>query len=146
MGTAIVNDYREQVTTALEATVVHSPTAYSWYGKESARLSPRIKRAMTPRTARNYLRHQLQSQLYSDFYVRGGAAPLAWDTADVASDAIAFAGALSAANAGRGCCEDGWAVVAASAGEIVVRRNRFTLWVAEHLSWLLHGARKSCGR
>jgi hypothetical protein len=67
--------YHEQVEAAIRATVFHSPTTYSWFGKLSQRLPSTVKRALTPQTARNYLLFILQSQLYSDFYCQGFAVP-----------------------------------------------------------------------
>jgi HopA1 effector protein family len=118
-----------QAKAAILATAILSPTSYSWLDRESAPIPPRIKRAMTARTARNYLLHQLQSQLYGDFYVRGGASPRVWDDHGGAADAIAFAEGLSAANTGTGCHEGGWEVLAVAQREVVVRRDGITLWV-----------------
>ena len=76
-----MNNYREQVAAAIQATVFHSPTTYSWFGKLSERLPSSVKRALTPQTARNYLLFSLQLQLYNDFYCRGFAAPAQQETA-----------------------------------------------------------------
>jgi hypothetical protein len=122
-------DYCDQVKLAVEATVFYSPTAYSCFGRDSPKLSPRIKRAMTPRTARNYLLYQLQSQLYSDFYIRGTASPRVWSDGGGVTDGAAFVETLSAANMGNGCWENGWDVQTATPGEVVVRRAGLTLWV-----------------
>ena len=72
-----MNDYRKQVEAAIRATVFHSPTNYSWFGNQSWALTPAIKRALTPQTARNYLLSNLRSQLYTDFYCPGLAMPTA---------------------------------------------------------------------
>jgi hypothetical protein len=58
--------------------VFYSPISFSCNGQQSIRLAPRVKRAMTEKTARRYLRYQLQSHLYSDFYIRGGAKSADW--------------------------------------------------------------------
>jgi len=124
-----MNGYLEQARAAIEATIIRSETMFSWRGRESARIHARIRRAMTPRTARNYLRHRLQSQLYSDFYVRGGASPQLWDQDGGAADPVSFVEALSAANTGNGCREDGWEVLTAAADEVTARRHGVTLWI-----------------
>ena len=54
-----MSDYIEQVKVSISETVFHSPTAYSYFGNEPPRLAPRVRRAMTPKTARNYLLYQL---------------------------------------------------------------------------------------
>src|SRR5262249_10493947 len=74
-GNEVAMNYREQIESAIRTTVFHSPTAYSWFGNLSPRLSLAIKRALTPQTARNYLLFNLQFQLYHDFYCGGVAAP-----------------------------------------------------------------------
>ena len=126
----MTEEYVEQVRAAIRATDFHSPTTYSWFGRESPKLASRIRRAMTPATARNYLLHQLQSQLYTDFYIRGTASPRIWGEDAGALDPALFVAALSEANSGSGCCEDGWQVLGAANGEVAVRRNGITLWVA----------------
>jgi hypothetical protein len=82
---------------------------------------------MTPKTARNYLLYQLQSKLYSDFYIRGIASSAVWN--DGVTGASSFVEALSAANMGKGSCESGWEVQEAVADRVVVRRSGLTLWV-----------------
>jgi len=121
--------YLEQVKRAIEATAFHSASSFSWFGKESPRLAPRVRRGMTPRAMRNYLLYHLQAQLYSDFYVRGGAVRRLWSGDSGAADPAAFARSLSAANTGRGCLENGWEVLTESQGHVVVRRGGLTLWV-----------------
>jgi HopA1 effector protein family len=124
-----MNRYLDQVKSAVEATEFYSPTAYSFFGKEIARLPPRIKRAMTPRTARNYLLFQLQSQLYSDFYIRGAASPGVWGNGWSVNGAAAFGERLSVANMGDGNWEQGWEIQSVTLGEVVVKRAGLTLWV-----------------
>lgn len=124
-----MNDYVGQVKTAINGTVFHSASSYSWLGNESARLSPRIRRAMTSRTERNYLLYQLQSQLYADFYIRGGASSMVMSEYGGPTDAVAFVQDLSDANCGTGSWESGWEVLAHLPDEVIVRRAGLTLWV-----------------
>jgi hypothetical protein len=112
-----------------EEVVFHSPTSFSCRGRQCIRLTPRIKRAMTENTARHYLRYQLQSHLYGDFYIRGGATPVQWGSHQGPADSVSFITALSAANAGTGCRENGWEVISSTADEAAVRRDGLTLIV-----------------
>ncbi|GAC1349480.1 MAG: hypothetical protein NVSMB27_23020 [Ktedonobacteraceae bacterium] len=125
-----MNDYSEQVEAAIRATVFHSPTSYSWFGKQSWPLTPTIKRALTPQTERNYLLFNLQSQLYTDFYSPGLAMPTARETAvRPVTGMTPFVEALSAANVGNGYWEDGWEVRGVEDGKVIVRREGLELWV-----------------
>jgi HopA1 effector protein family len=124
-----VSDLIEHVRRSISQTIFHSPTAYSCFGVESPRLSPRITKAMTPRTARNYLLYQLQSHLYNDFYIRGGVNSTSWsDSADEA-DAVSFVESLTDANQGTGCRESGWIILTSVNGHISVRKGGLTLWL-----------------
>src|SRR5580704_8882584 len=124
-----MSDYIEQVKVSISETVFHSPTAYSYFGNEPPRLAPRVRRAMTPKTARNYLLYQLQSHLYNEFYIRGGTSQNVWNDQDCDADAFSFVEALSAANEGSGCNESGWKVQAAAEGHLRVRKGNLELWV-----------------
>jgi hypothetical protein len=118
-----------QVKSVVKATKFYSPTNYSCFGKETAKLSFRIKRAMTPSTARNYLLHKLQSQLYSDFYIRGTASPSVWGNGGSLTGTAGFVETLSAANMGNGNWENDWEIRTVTPGEVVVQRAGLTLWV-----------------
>jgi hypothetical protein len=124
-----MSDYIEQVRISISETVFHSPTSYSYFGNESPRLAPRVKRVMTPRTARNYLLYQLQSHLYSEFYIRGGVSQSVWSDPGSDADALSFVETLSVANEGTGCRESGWQVQAIGKDHLVVRRGNLDLWV-----------------
>ncbi len=125
-----MNDYRKHVEAAIQATVFYSPTSYSWFGKQSWSLTPTIKRALTPQTARNYLLFNLQSQLYTDFYCPGLAMPTAWETAiHPVTGMTPLVEALSAANSGNGYWDDGWEVRTIEGDKVVVHRGGLELWV-----------------
>jgi HopA1 effector protein family len=124
-----MSDYIEQVKVSISETVFHSPTAYSYFGNEPPRLAPRVRRAMTPKTARNYLLYQLQSHLYNEFYIRGGTSQNVWNDPDCDADAVSFVEALSAANEGSGCNESGWEVLATAENHLRVRKGNLELWV-----------------
>jgi hypothetical protein len=121
--------YHELVEGALRAAVVHSPTSFSWFGFRNPSLSRSVKRALTPRTARNYLLVHLQMQLYGDFYRHGFAAPASKEIAGAwAMGRTSFIDDLSAANCGQGSWEHGWMVAAIEDDKVAVRRDGFTVW------------------
>jgi hypothetical protein len=125
-----MDHYRKQVTPAINATVFHSSTSFSWFGKASRPVAKTVQRALTPKTARSYLLYQLQNQLYGDFYRQGFAGPSRRDAAELpAHGRTPFVETLSAANGGNGCWEAGWQVVAVNGAEVVVSRDGLTLWV-----------------
>jgi len=122
-----VTDLREQIEAVIRATIFHS-TAYSWYGRRSPRLSPRIRRALTPLTQRNYLVFQLQSQLYRDFYCQAMASPAREQGGGLAAAGTThFVQALSDANCGEGYWDDGWSVSALDRDFVVARNGRLEL-------------------
>jgi HopA1 effector protein family len=122
--------YRSQLREAIRAAVVHSPTTYSWFGLSSPRLPARVERALTPKTARDHLLHTLRSRLYSDFYVKGRAAPSGWEVRSSVASRGPFVADLSAANTGSGYWVDGWTVGAVGdGGDLVVERRGLELTV-----------------
>jgi hypothetical protein len=126
-----MHDYRTHVEAAIRATVFHSPTTYSWFGRPSQKLSLTVKRALTTQTAPSYLLFLLQSQLYTDLYCQGFAAPSQREAASlpVATGMPLFVEQLSAANTSGGYWEDGWEVSSIGEDGVVVRREGLTLWV-----------------
>src|SRR4051812_5693494 len=105
-----MNDYRRQIEAAIQATAFHSATSHSWFGQRSHSLPANISRALTTKTARDYMLFNLQSRLYSDFYCRGFAAPAEHAIRGSSSGWRPFIDALSAANTGQGYWEDGWQI------------------------------------
>jgi hypothetical protein len=124
-----MSDYIEQVRISISETLFHSPTRYSYCGSESPRLAPRVRRVMTPKTARNYLLYQLKSHLYNDFYIRGGTSQSVWGDPGSETNALSFVETLSAANEGSGCHESGWEVQTVAEDHLTVRRGNLELWV-----------------
>jgi hypothetical protein len=123
-----MNRYHQQVEEAVRAVEILSPTTYSWFGHHSGQLPPRVKRSLTPTTARSYLLFNLRSQLYSDFYCQGLATPARQETDGLpAAGMTPFVEALSAANSGSGYWEDGWEVRTIMNGRVVVRRGDLEL-------------------
>jgi len=125
-----MSNHRRQLEEAIRAIRLHPPINYSWFGKRSAQLAPRVTRLLTPETARNYLLFNLQLQLYNDFYCRGFASPSYQAAIGLPPvGKTPFVEALSAANSGIGYAEDGWKVSAIKEGEVIVQRRGLELWV-----------------
>lgn len=122
-----MNHTRTLLAGAIDAVQVHTPTRYSWFGRMSARLPPRITSALTPRTARDYLLHTLAAQLYADFYLRGQAEPAQWPIRSSAMTRGAFESALSLANQGHGYRDRGWSLRAVHGDEAVVAKGGLEL-------------------
>lgn len=126
-----MSGYHELVASAVEATSVHSPTAYSWFGRRFDDLPEGVKRAMAPETARSYLLYALQMQLYNDFYCQGAPTPARdWVGQPPMPHLSPFGHTLSAANTGDGTREPGWSVRALEEGKVVVERDGLRLWLS----------------
>ena len=124
-----MNDYLRQVEEVVRAISVHSPTAYSWFGKPSVRLPAKLRRKLTPQDARNYLLYDLTSRLYSDFYTRGIATPGKREVGNILQTGLTpFVAELSAANAGSGYWENGWQVRTVENGTVGVFRGDLMVW------------------
>jgi type III HopA1-like effector protein len=123
-----MNEHYENVARCIRETVIHSQTNFTSMGQPCARLAPRIRRAMTAKTARSYLVYQLQSRLYGEFYMRGNRSGSNWSQAP-SNDAISFARVLSCANVGGASLDTGWTVVKVNADEAVVRKGGLQLHV-----------------
>jgi hypothetical protein len=118
--------YLSQIRSAVEATTFSSGNSYSCFGKRSAGLPVRARRAITPQATRHYLLTQLQTSLYSDFYVSGGT-ELAPNETNQDDDTAGFEESLSEANCGSGHWENGWIVASAVSDSFTVRKNGLTL-------------------
>ena len=116
--------YREQVSSALRATVFHSRTSFSWFGYLLPRLAPGIRRALSPQTAREYLIYTLQSHLYGNFYTLGVATPTEDKPINLpAAGMTPFVQELSAANTGSGYFEAGCQVTKIESEKIAILRR-----------------------
>jgi HopA1 effector protein family len=118
-----MNIYSGQVEEAIRAVVFHSDTCYSWLGRRLPSLTRSVKRPIRPEEARGYLVYNLQNQLYTDFYSQGLARRREPVDSRLLPGLTPFVQALSAANTGRGCHENGWLVSGVKNDEIVARKN-----------------------
>lgn len=104
-----MTDYLSQLKSAIEAVQIHSSTVFSWFGKRSPSLIPRIERELSPKAARNFLQYSLQARLYSHFYCTGWATPVRDDEAAHRLTGVSsYIEKLSVANSGQGSWSDGW--------------------------------------
>jgi hypothetical protein len=127
-----VTNYRKQIETALEATLLLSPTNFSWFGKRFGQLSSKVKESLSASASRAYLLHILQARLYSDFYCTGFAALSIPDRTDSrAADYSSFVEQLSAANGGKGYSQNSWKTIGITDKELIVQRDNLSLWIAK---------------
>lgn len=122
-----------QMQAALEAVRIRSATSFSWFGSPSPDVPRTASLAMTPEDKRNYLCHQLQLRLYSDFYTKGAAAP-GTEPGSITkpTSGTLFVTALSEANAGTGAREGGWTVVDVDGDLVTVARDGLQVWVTRN--------------
>jgi len=121
---------RADVQDALDAINIRSATCFSWFGDPSPKLRPGAFRAMDHSTKRDYLHHQIQARLYSDFYCKGAATPGGGQrTTSRRTPTSPFIEELSAANAGTGAREGGWSVVKVAGNVITVTRDGLQVWL-----------------
>jgi len=125
-------DYREQIESAIQATVFHSPTKYSWFGKPSPRLTAHMERAMGRKAIQGWIFLTLESQLYSDFYCQGTATPAVVEPNGLARvNASEFIDELSGSNCGAGYLAEGWQITSLQNNELIARRNGLAFRVQE---------------
>jgi hypothetical protein len=106
-----MSEHIRQLEDAVGATVIHSATSYSRMGEPSPRLPLNMRGALTPTTARSYLRFALQARLYQSFYRLGRPEPNDGEAPKRSLDGrTPFIDSLSAANQGHGSAEDGWVI------------------------------------
>ncbi|MGF1576511.1 MAG: lanthionine synthetase LanC family protein [Cyanophyceae cyanobacterium] len=98
-----MNSYQEIVKVAIQATIFHSPTTFSWLGHQSERIHSHIQKRLTPTLAHNYLHFNLKFRLYSSLYSRGLPTPANLEKNFLIPQRnTPFIEQLSAANAGQG--------------------------------------------
>jgi len=115
---------REQIQSAIEATVFHSPIAYSWFGKLSPQLTAHFEHALSQKALQTWMLSTLQSQLYSDFYCQGTATPWVTEANALAHRNVGeFIDELSSSNCGAGYLAEGWQITSLPNNELIAKRN-----------------------
>lgn len=115
--------FREQVTLALRAVAVRSPTSYAWFGCPSRPLPQAVSSAFPPGAEREYLIARIAQELYRSFYTRSRPMPHRPGDDPLAGPDPAFVEALSDANTGRGGWDAGWRVEAVEGTNLQVTRH-----------------------
>jgi hypothetical protein len=134
-----VSVYVRQLEAAVAAISIHSPSAFTWFGKRIDTLSGRARRGMTPATARSYLVFALQHQLYADFYCSGSPMPREETPRPLVNPGeLRFVEELAAANGGTGTWERGWTVRRRDGDALVVHRDGLDVWLRPE-EWLADG-------
>ena len=89
-----------------------------------------VRRALTPMTARAYLRFALQARLYQSFYCLGRPEDNGGEKPRRSLDGrTPFIDSLSAANQGHGFAEDGWVIRQIHDTTAIVERHGLKVWV-----------------
>jgi hypothetical protein len=125
-----VSRYRDQVIAALRAVTIRGPTQYAWLGRRSRLLSAELRAEMDDAQQRRYLVASLREELYSSLYCRGRPVPARWGEPEPVAEDPRLVDALSRANAGHGCWENGWTIRRVEHGDAVVAMDRLRARVA----------------
>jgi hypothetical protein len=112
--------FRAQVAEAVRAVRVISPTSFEWFGQPAPPLRRGVRAALSPPAARELLVTRLAGELYEWFFTQGAPVPRITDDAPLDRGDPAFVAALSGANAGTGGWSNGWRVVDAGDGDVLV--------------------------
>lgn len=127
-----MSGYVQQLREALQATTIHSPSSYSWFGRRSLRLPADLIRTQTPHNTRNFLLYGLSSRLYTHFYLCGIASPMRFeDDYPQETGPSSFVAKLSVANSGTGSWEGGWRIHAVETSDTIsVTRQGLMVWAS----------------
>jgi class II lanthipeptide synthase len=116
--------FRDQVSDAIRAIRIVSPTRFAWFDEPSPRLAARVERRLDALSARQLLVATLVGRLYQSFYCTGAAVPSQRDGLPPVSHGSApFLRRLSRANAGQGGREDGWRLCEESKAGVLIERG-----------------------
>lgn len=123
--------YAHQIRSAVRATVIHSDTVFSWFGRRSFRLPTRTLTAFSIAERRRYLKATIQNQLYSYFYCLGEATPSIEENEPpgMSGGDPNFQQRLSEANRGTGHLDPGWIVRSVEDSHIAVLKDGLELLV-----------------
>ena len=123
-------DYRDQLSAAVRAVTIRSPTDYAWLGRPCRPLPASVRDALSGFECRRHLVASLREELYSSFYTTGGPVPARWGRVQPVGSDPQLAAALSAANAGSGTWEPGWTVDRHDGDEAIVATPRLRVRVS----------------
>ena len=127
-----MNQYLNDIKSAVNALVIHSLNTYSWLGeKQSVNSFFHVEKTFSPTVARNYLLFRLTSRLYQDFYCRGETTNSfeGIPVRQIPYGFNSFVKKLSSNNLGQGCIQSGWKVISVNSEKVVVKRNDLHLFL-----------------
>jgi hypothetical protein len=125
-----MNDYRDQLSAAVRAVTIRTPTDYAWLGSRCRPLPASVRDALSAIECRRHLVASLREELYSSFYTTGGPVPARWGRLRPVGSDPQLAAALSAANAGSGTWEPGWTVDRHDGDDAIVATPRLRVRVS----------------
>lgn len=105
-----MNGLHEQLMSAARALSFPAAYRFAWFGKEPARLPPRLRRNLGPGTIAAHLANMLTEQLYRHFYCAGYARPVRWLAEGSGPDNDGFMQAFVEASGNRDRWQPGWTV------------------------------------
>jgi HopA1 effector protein family len=121
--------YRDQVTAAVSAVTIRSPTGYAWLGHPSRPLPRSVRDELSGLECRRHLVASLREELYSSFYSTGGPVPARWGKAQPVAADPRLRTSLSDANARGGSWEPAWIADSYDGEEAVVSTPRLRVRV-----------------
>jgi hypothetical protein len=138
-------DLGDQLT-LLSQAIEFDGSSFTWFGDREPALPARLARGLPRELLCDHLADTLRRRMYSDFYCRGRATPVASRASRGRSAAPAgYQAELSAANGGHGSWDAGWVVQDVEHGRMRVEQRGFTITVAEgDCRWTL-GLRPQAG-
>jgi len=127
-----MDDHRQRLRDAVQALIVHSSHAFSWFGRRN---DFPAWRKLRKTIVEERLRTAVQEQLYTGFYCPGVAEPFEEPSLGDSIAARRWKASLSLANRGAGCLEGGWSLVERRGGVVIVRKDGLTV-AAESGDWV----------
>ncbi len=126
-----MNLHVQHMLDAIAAVEIYSPTSFAWFGTRSPQLPRKLKAHLTPEACRGYLKYNLISSLYGNFYCLGAARPYRFqhDVSQVQQSSAPFIARLSEANCGSGRWEGGWEVKGIEEGLVIVQSGGLQIYL-----------------
>ncbi|HEX7104070.1 MAG TPA: lanthionine synthetase LanC family protein [Nitrolancea sp.] len=130
MGNRVPDAYRAQLETLIGALRVGLPDRHRWFGEWSRSAPKDVAPRIDPETRRRLLIAHVQSRLYRQFYLTGGATPDPHAATPLpAPNENPFVHSFAEANRGTGTWQSGWVVVERSEAGVWAERDGLTVWL-----------------
>ena len=114
--------YRDQITAAVTAVTITSPTRYAWLGRTSRPLRASFDAELDDGARLRFLADGLSNELYASFYRHGRPVPARWGEIEPVAADPRLGELLSHANPGSGGWDPGWTVLRIDGSEGVVAK------------------------